>query len=111
MTHWKKNTCQWAKKRKVVDLEIQGERLVFCFCPKRHQKDRHLRNEALKKARKRCHQSAKGTSKAARFLSIDGKSVQLNPKAIERDPLFDGLFTSLDQDVLSAKEVAQQYGQ
>ncbi|MCY4297871.1 MAG: IS1634 family transposase [Flavobacteriaceae bacterium] len=114
VTPWKKDNCQWAKKRKIVDLEIRGERLVVCFCPKRHQKDRHLRNESVKKARNRCHQSAKGANKAARFLSIDGQSVQLNPKAIQRDPLFDGwhgVFTSLGKEDLSAQEVVQQYGQ
>ena len=82
-------SCDWdttdSDKKRLVNLDIGGCRLMLQWDPKRARKDQRGRDRDVKKLRTRLNQGFKGRGRRMRYLKVEKGVVSLDQEAIERD--------------------------
>lgn len=101
---------EWARSYPCAD---KGRRLVVGYCPKRAERDRKLRDEALEKMFKK---SKDGTrvriSKVVRnkYLKGKNKELEIDKNKISEEARFDGVYGMVtNSSPCNAKEVFRRY--
>ena len=81
----KQSWTELATGRKVREHTLGGRRLILRYCPQKAKRDRHKREQAVEKVKKRRAQGVKGIGRTGRFLKVNPDGVQLDEAAMTKD--------------------------
>ena len=101
---------QKGRQRKVLDITLDGRRLVVRYCPKKALKDAAQRARIVSKLRARLPTKVGGQRR--RYLQVKKDAVSINEQAIVDDARLDGMhavWTSLND--VAVVQVRQYYAQ
>ena len=100
------------RQRKVLDITLNGRRLVVRYCPKKALKDAAQRARIVSKLRARLPTKVAYSLRLGRYLQVKKDAVSINEQAIVDDARLDGMhavWTSLND--VAVVQVRQYYAQ
>lgn len=95
------------------EVSFQDQRLLVCYNPERAKLDAEKREDILDRIRARIKNgsilSVVDNTNYKKFLKIEGKLPKLNPEAVERDMLYDGMYVLTSNTKLKAAQIIDSY--
>jgi len=103
------------EKLQVKEVHVEDRCYVICYNPQEAKKDRHDREETLKKLTEKLKsggvKSLINNRGYKRYLKVKSGSAQIDPARIEKEERYDGKYVLRTTTMLPAEEVAQAYKQ
>ena len=95
------------------EVRFKDQRLLVCFNPERALLDAERRENILDRIRARIKNgsilSVVDNANFKKFLKIEGKLPKLNPEAVERDALYDGMYVLTTNTKLAGSQIIESY--